>query len=194
MIAITGYEVDIVRVAADGTETLVDCREQYNHHYSGWMHGKGAANPESNTGKKCADGKDSENNCRGTAGRRLTEDEDVIGPHGKPLPRFVATGASAGTEGFPNVQAFSEGNGNEHRASFKGYPKGYAQLLASPTTWINSPMIINTSATSTRPSPVTSEDAQPPVRESKKFQASRAASMSMLPHWPGHAWPPPCTR
>ena len=146
MIAITGYEVDIVRVAADGTETLVDCREQYNHHYSGWMHGKGAQTA-GNTGKKCADGKDSENNCRGTAGRRLTTEQaedDVLGPHGKPLPRFVATGASAGTEGFPNVQAFSEGNGNEHRASFKGYPKGYAQLLASPTTWINSPMIINT--------------------------------------------------
>ena len=112
------------------------------------MHGK-ASQISGNTGVKCADGstKGAEENCRGTAGRRLTGEaadaRPVLGPHGKPLPRFVPTGL-AGVEGFPNVQAFSEGNGNEHRASYKGYPKGYAQLLASPTTWINSPMIINT--------------------------------------------------
>ena len=37
-----------------------------------------------------------------------------------------------------------EGNGNEHRVSFHGYAKGFAQLIHSPTTWTNNPMIINT--------------------------------------------------
>eukprot|EP00040_Diaphanoeca_grandis_P020564 m.109371 g.109371 ORF g.109371 m.109371 type:complete len:861 (+) comp27951_c0_seq1:141-2723(+) len=45
---------------------------------------------------------------------------------------------------FPSVQAFSEGNGNEHRASYKGYPHGYAQLIESPTVFSNNAMIINT--------------------------------------------------
>ena len=40
-------------------------------------------------------------------------------------------------------QAFSEGNGNEHRVSFKGFAKGYAQLVHSPVAFVNSPMIIN---------------------------------------------------
>jgi hypothetical protein len=45
---------------------------------------------------------------------------------------------------IPHVQSFSEGNGNEHRVSFHGYAKGYAQLIHSPTSWTNNPMIINT--------------------------------------------------
>ena len=47
-------------------------------------------------------------------------------------------------KGIPHVQAFSEGNGNEHRVSFKGYATGFAQLIQSPTTWTAIPMIINT--------------------------------------------------
>lgn len=49
-----------------------------------------------------------------------------------------------GPPAIPHVQAFSEGNGNEHRVSFHGYAKGFAQLIHSPTTWTNNPMIINT--------------------------------------------------
>eukprot|EP01046_Picozoa_sp_COSAG06_P113862 COSAG06_NODE_60633_length_270_cov_0.608187_2_plen_44_part_01 len=30
-------------------------------------------------------------------------------------------------ERFPWVSSFSEGNGSEHRNSFKGYAKGFAQ-------------------------------------------------------------------
>ena len=37
-----------------------------------------------------------------------------------------------------------EGNGNEHRGSYKGYASGYAQLIQSPKTWNNHPMIITT--------------------------------------------------
>ena len=36
----TGYEVNIVRTAADGTQTPVPCYEQYNHHFSAFMYGK----------------------------------------------------------------------------------------------------------------------------------------------------------
>ena len=43
----------------------------------------------------------------------------------------------------PTVAVFSEGNGNEHRGSFHGYAKGFAQLLHSPTDISNTPMIIN---------------------------------------------------
>jgi hypothetical protein len=39
---------------------------------------------------------------------------------------------------------FSEGNGNEHRASYKGAPAGFAQLIESPVTFVSDPMIINT--------------------------------------------------
>ena len=38
VMAVTGYEVDIVRTEADGTTTSAPCYELYNHHYSGWMH------------------------------------------------------------------------------------------------------------------------------------------------------------
>ena len=37
---------------------------------------------------------------------------------------------------FPKIQVFSEGNGNEHRASFKGAPRGYAQLIESPVRFL----------------------------------------------------------
>lgn len=36
----------------------------------------------------------------------------------------------------PHVQAFSEGNGNEHRASYKAFAKGIAQLIRSPTMFV----------------------------------------------------------
>lgn len=37
-----------------------------------------------------------------------------------------------------NIQMFSEGNGNEHRGSFHGYPKGFSQVSClSATYWDN---------------------------------------------------------
>eukprot|EP00658_Telonema_sp_P-2_P025920 TRINITY_DN20452_c0_g2_i4.p1 TRINITY_DN20452_c0_g2~~TRINITY_DN20452_c0_g2_i4.p1 ORF type:complete len:376 (-),score=48.90 TRINITY_DN20452_c0_g2_i4:43-1170(-) len=41
---------------------------------------------------------------------------------------------------MPTVQVLSEGNGNEHRGSFKGYPAGFAQLIQSPVSLRNSPV------------------------------------------------------
>merc|ERR1719498_2278255 len=45
---------------------------------------------------------------------------------------------------IPTGQMFSEGNGGESRKSFHGYPKGFAQLIESPTTWHITPMQIDT--------------------------------------------------
>jgi hypothetical protein len=42
------------------------------------------------------------------------------------------------------MQAFSEGNGNEHRNSYHGFANGIAQLIHSPTEFTNNAMIINT--------------------------------------------------
>jgi hypothetical protein len=61
----------------------------------------------------------------------------------KPTPA-PAPAPTPSIPGVPHVTVFSEGNGNEHRGSFKAAPIGYAQLIQSPATWIASPMIINT--------------------------------------------------
>ena len=39
---------------------------------------------------------------------------------------------------------FKENPGGEYRKSYHGYPSGYAQLIASPTTWLFNPMQIDT--------------------------------------------------
>merc|ERR1719422_2716494 len=44
----------------------------------------------------------------------------------------------------PTSQFYSQGNGGEFRKSYHGYPKGYAQLIESPTTFHIQPMQIDT--------------------------------------------------
>ena len=102
VMAVTGYEVDATRVLSDGTEERVPCTQLYNHHYSGWMHGKAAV---------MRDGKD------------LTDAEradTTLMAHGRPLPRFDVAPATA--RQFPVSQVFSEGS-SRYRRSFKGYAK-----------------------------------------------------------------------
>jgi hypothetical protein len=230
-IAVTGYEVDIVRQDAHGNEEHVPCYEQYNHHYTGFMHGSSVAmvHPETDSDVE-------------QLTKKLAEEGKLGMSHGMPLPYFVPltacnftgvwldkangisvnvlesgvesgwSGACMGGKGWsdgkgailaptaahpqggatsnhdgagyfessssgmvcaviawskgqtwyrsgelsptpapapaavgiPHAQAFSEGNGNEHRQSFKGYPNKYAQLIHSPSAFSNSPMIINT--------------------------------------------------
>ena len=50
---------------------------------------------------------------------------------------------NAATE-IPTSQFISEGNGGEFRKSYHGYPKGFAQLIESPTTFHIQPMQIDT--------------------------------------------------
>ena len=135
--AVTGYEVDVVRKLPHGGIVSVPCTEQYNHHYSGFMHSKStqATYP------------------LGQHGEPLATDG-----HGAPLP-FWEKLQEPTFAGVPTVQSFSEGNGNEHRRSFKGYPSGYAQLIESPVSWANGPMMINTNKRltgETTPGPIAS--------------------------------------
>ena len=132
VMAVTGYEVDIVRSNKDGTTSSAPSYELYNHHYSGWMYGKNAAPKKEQKG--------SDDN------PSPTTDKPPPMAHGQPLPqwRLATATAAATTMNYPNVQAFSEGNGNEHRNAYKGFAKGFAQLIQSPKTWANNPMIINT--------------------------------------------------
>ena len=129
IMAVTGMEVDIVRSNANGTTTSVECFQQYNHHYSGWMYGKHAS-PKEQAG---------------------SDDNPIVGAkkvplvHGHPLPQWTVVQPSNAIN-YPNVQGFSEGNGNEHRGAYKGYAKGFAQLIRSPITWANNPMIISESS------------------------------------------------
>ena len=123
-----------MREGPDGELVSVPCTEHYNHHYSAYMQGKAATQLDVEEA------------------RRLSP--DAVGadgylpndPHGTPLPqwRIAQKAAQAAPAGIPHVQAFSEGNGNEHRVSLHAYPKGFAQLIHSPTVWNANAMIINT--------------------------------------------------
>ena len=134
VMAVTGMEVDIVRTVQGEKPTTesAPAYELYNHHYSGWMYGK-QASPSHQSGSD-------DNPIASGAGDRAQ-----LMSHGLPLPSWSVSRADdeSGAD-YPNVQAFSEGNGNEHRGSYKGYAKGFAQLIKSPKTWANNPMIINT--------------------------------------------------
>ena len=100
--AVTGYEVDIVRQAANGSEMHVPCYELYNHHYSGWMYSSTMVrSPDDDTAEPLRTAR----RCRGGGAR-------------------VDASSPARVDGVPTVQVFSEGS--EHRRSFKG-TRGYAQ-------------------------------------------------------------------
>jgi hypothetical protein len=129
IMAVTGMEVDIVRTMPDGSTKSAPSYELYNHHYSGWMYGKYASPSTKEHG--------SDDNPKPDIDQLAAT---IPMAHGKPLPQWNIQSKND----YPNVQAFSEGNGNEHRGAYKGYAKGYAQLINSPKTWANNPMIINT--------------------------------------------------
>jgi len=126
VMAITGVETDIVRRNADDNDVSVPCYEQYNHHYSNWMHGKGAMllqKPHEMAASAHMN--------------HMAMDSHAVS---QPSWGFV----NAVGSGIPRVQVFSEGNGNEHQGSYKGYARGIAQLIESPVTFLEGPMIINT--------------------------------------------------
>jgi hypothetical protein len=120
--AITGFEVDVVRVDASGKETAVPNYQSYNHHYVSTIHGAGVRLPEGVVG---------------TSNLRH---------HHHLYVRTGAAGAaiSAADEVTPHVQAFNEHNGNEARQTYHGLPQGYVQPLFSPRAWVFNPMQINT--------------------------------------------------
>lgn len=127
VMAVTGYEVDLVRTDGHNNSVPAPCFELYNHHWTGWMRGKHAS-PTSQAG---------------------SDDNPIVEAappmaHGQPIPTWHVRDTPGVIRGIPSVQGFSEGNGNEHRGSYRGYARGYAQLIQSPREWSNNPMIINT--------------------------------------------------
>lgn len=127
-IAITGYEVDQVMVdnttkdestSSGFAEKSVPIYWAYNHHYVSWLKGKHATMVE-------LDGTDT----------------SVIGH--PLLMNSVAIDDPNPSSAIPTSQFFSEGNGGEMRKSYHGYPKGFAQLLDSPTEFVMTPMQIDT--------------------------------------------------
>ena len=152
VMAVTGYEVDIVRTSKKDNKNVTTSAasyEIYNHHYSGWMYGKGAS-PSSYEQSGSDDNP--------IVGSSI--DEEIPMMHGMPLPRWEIKQNGTDAIDYPNVQGFSEGNGNEHRGSYKGYAKGYAQVIKSPRIWANNPMIINTNKKLTNEKGTTSSPGQ----------------------------------
>lgn len=126
VMAITGIETDIVRRLPDGTDERVPCYEQYNHHYSNWIHGKGATLMQ-----------EPQEMLDHMPMKPMESDSQYTS---QPSWAFVDSVGS----GMPRVQVFSEGNGNEHGGSYKGFATGFAQLIESPVVLMEGPMIINT--------------------------------------------------
>ena len=121
MIAIVGYEVNQVFRYSNGSETPVPITWAYNHHYEAYLR-------NDNTDFYQVDPN--------------TVDEEDLGQYNH--------GARAQwrlrnlSEYNMNSLYFSEANGGEFRASFHGYPNGYAQLLRSPKYFNIQPMQIDT--------------------------------------------------
>eukprot|EP01062_Namystynia_karyoxenos_P053991 TRINITY_DN4407_c0_g2_i1.p1 TRINITY_DN4407_c0_g2~~TRINITY_DN4407_c0_g2_i1.p1 ORF type:complete len:883 (+),score=253.05 TRINITY_DN4407_c0_g2_i1:102-2651(+) len=129
-ISITGFEVDIVRVDnATGKETSVPSYEWYNHHWCVTITG-GDAQMVYVGPRTHLDG----------VQRRAIE---VHPPEWE--PRSVPTAAWSHSV-VPTAQNFWQGNGNEHRKSFKHLPQGYGQMVESPRKFVLQPMLINTKA------------------------------------------------
>lgn len=138
-VAITGWEVDVVRRANasailldphfdDGQDVSVPCYESYNHHYGANIKGKGLHMLDTKGLFPS----------HGASGDQVTFVRDSSF-----VPKLMASG-----EPIPGVQSFNEHNGNEARQSFHGLPvfdgKQTVQLIYGPETFIMSPMQINT--------------------------------------------------
>jgi hypothetical protein len=123
IMAVTGYEVDQVRLTPQGTEVPVPITWAYNHHYGGYL-----SNSKKTEFVKRPAGPDrmfmNHNSKEYWAARMIQDDDDD-----SEIPLHIF---------------FSEGNGGEFRLSYHGYPRGYAQLIESPDTFFCNPMQIDT--------------------------------------------------
>jgi len=126
-LAIVGYETDQVMKTDDG-DISVPITWAYNHHFVAYMSGAMSEMREFDSQFDLADvGMYN----HGAQNHYLTFKREDI------------EDANAGTE-IPTSQMISEGNGGEFRKSYHGYPKGFAQLIESPTTFHIQPMQIDT--------------------------------------------------
>lgn len=124
-IAITGYEVDQVFKFSNGSESSVPITWAYNHHYEAYL-------------------RNSENYFQ-KLGVNYSNPLDIGQYNHGAHKLFDLNNSSLESSLFnDNALYFSEGNGGEFRASFHGYPNGYAQLLNSPSFFNIQPMQIDT--------------------------------------------------
>jgi hypothetical protein len=127
LMAITGYEVDQVRRTESGEEVSVPITWAYNHHYITYiLNSKKARLVKKKTPVDIVR--------RGmNHGAEEHWEAEIFDVEEDPSSKEI-----------PQVHMFSEGNGGEMRLSYHGYPKGYAQIIESPDTYIIAPMQIDT--------------------------------------------------
>lgn len=127
IMAVTGYEVDQVRLTEKG-DLSVPITWAYNHHYGAFLsNSKKAKLVQRPAGP---DQMYMNHNAKEYWTAELIHDDDE--------------NENDGDEEIPVNVFFSEGNGGEFRLSYHGYPKGYAQLIESPDTFHINPMQIDT--------------------------------------------------
>lgn len=131
VVALTGYEVDIVRVGADGSEVHVPLFDVYDHHHCAYVHG--AASQLVDVGpagsERTVDG-------HGSYGGRW---------EARPKPLTSAEKKKADPHSrIPTGAFLVDGNGGEFRMSLHGTAKGSAMLVQSPELFQVQPMLINT--------------------------------------------------
>jgi len=123
---ITGFEVDIVRKLPNGKEEHVPSYQWYNHHYCVAL--KGKASEMVYVGRRT--------NTEGVTRRAIERNPPEFEPRAGNDPNPDST--------VPSAQMFWQGNGGEHRLSFKHFPVGYGQQIESPQEFWLQPMLINT--------------------------------------------------
>eukprot|EP00978_Attheya_sp_CCMP212_P008412 scaffold19815_cov58-Attheya_sp.AAC.3 len=127
IMAVTGYEVDQVRMTDSGDEIPVPVTWAYPHHYEAFL----LNSKKSRLVKK-----------------KVTDATAKLGmSHGGDehwMAEVFGVEDDSSTLEIPQVHFFSEGNGGEMRMSYHGYPKNYAQVIESPDTFHIIPMQIDT--------------------------------------------------
>jgi len=165
VMAITGFETNIVEIDEKGVERLVPCTAMYNHHWSHMMLGASAppleiqdleyydyvgAGAASRDGDWVGPSHQALHKAFSLASTRRAAASFPAAPGAEPRrhkqPRFggALDWSDDPVATAPTAQFFSEGNGNEHRLSFHGYARGFAQLIHSPVAFAPGIMFINT--------------------------------------------------
>jgi len=121
-IAITGFEVDVLRPLPGNKTESVPAYQSYNHHYGVTLYSAATKL------KRGADGE--------PAGMDMG--------HGKLFEYELLRDKPAPPADARLAQHFIHGNGQEHRQMFHGAPPGYAQPLYAPGTFALAPMQIST--------------------------------------------------
>lgn len=132
IIAIVGYETDQVFVIDsknNSKDISVPITWTYNHHYEAYLHSENTQMIKINNSKH-------NTNDWGIYNHGAKKQWEIF-------PKITNVTLKNG-EYITNNLFFSEANGGEFRASFHGYPNGYAQLLQSPKYFSIQPMQIDT--------------------------------------------------